>query len=342
MTLDDRGDFKNIEIALKLFQILVVCLLVLSLAGYFGKAGKYLELASHFKLQYLLAALFCLLVFSGFLMVSGFRVWPWVLAATVCLMINAAALLPCYFPVKNGEGGAAPFDKLRVMQSNVLYENMRFSSFIELVREEQPDILIAQEVTTEWLDQLEILREIFPHVKSQGGPRGGGIALYSRFPLVQSDIITLDKERPAINARLGIEDRELTLFTFHTHAPLRKHHFDYRNNHLRAAADLIKRLPAPLVVIGDLNTTMWSPYFDELVQETGLFNTRCGFGLLPTWPSWFLRLPFLMLPIDHCLVSPGIGVHNVRTRGLRGSDHHSLIVDLSIPLDEQAQKGVRG
>lgn len=308
---------------------------MLSVAGYFGKAGKYLELASHFKLQYTLAALGCLLVFISFLIFSDFRAWPWVLLASACLVINAAALRPWYvFPVKDAPHLASG-DKLRVMQANVLYGSRRYSSLIKLVREEKPDILIAQEVTTAWLENLEVLRrEMFPHVKSQAMRRGGGLALYSRFPLVQADIITLGrKDRPAINARLKIEGREISLFTLHTHAPLRKSHFVYRNNHLRAATDLIKKLPAPLIVIGDFNTTMWSPYFDELVRQTGLLNTRRGFGLLPTWPSWLFGLPFLMLPIDHCLVSQGIEARRLRTRRLRGSDHHSLIVDLFISAD---------
>ncbi|HIE00035.1 MAG TPA: hypothetical protein EYP59_07060 [Thiotrichaceae bacterium] len=36
----------------------------------------------------------------------------------------------------------------------------------------------------------------------------------------------------------------------------------------------IKQLASPKMLIGDLNTSMWSPFYSQLTQETGLINAR--------------------------------------------------------------------
>jgi endonuclease/exonuclease/phosphatase (EEP) superfamily protein YafD len=82
-----------------------------------------------------------------------------------------------------------------------------------------------------------------------------------------------------------------------------------------------------VIIAGDLNLSPWSPYYARLVRETGLADIRKGFGLLPTWPT---HLRPMMIPIDHCLVSPDISVSRVRTGEHIGSDHLPLIVDLMV------------
>jgi endonuclease/exonuclease/phosphatase (EEP) superfamily protein YafD len=84
------------------------------------------------------------------------------------------------------------------------------------------------------------------------------------------------------------------------------------------------------MLMGDLNTTMWSPYFHELETQAGLRNARDGFGILPTWPQkgqW----PMFRIPLDHCLVSPEIRVEAFRVGSNIGSDHLPIIVDVTIP-----------
>ena len=301
-----------------------------SFAGYLGRAGKYFELASHFRLQYSLLSLCCLLIFAGL------QLWLWALAASFCLFINAIVVLPWLTSRKPAPPRLAPQRNLRIIQANVLYENRRYTPFKRLVEEEKPDIIIGQEITAEWLSEMEYLSETHPHAQTVLRPRGGGIALFSRFPLLECEVLPLGIDsRPGIRARLKIDGTTISLFTFHPHAPLRRGHFRQRNQQLAAAADQIKTLPAPLIIIGDLNTTMWSPYFNQLFEARPLVNARQGFGILPTWPLWLL-FPFLMLPIDHCFVSPDIAILHTRVGRRTGSDHLPLIVDLSIPETARA------
>jgi len=91
-------------------------------------------------------------------------------------------------------------------------------------------------------------------------------------------------------------------------------------------------------MIGDLNATMWSPYFRTLRTKLGLHDSRKGFGILPTWttpspvspfPAWLA--PLLAILIDHCLLSRDIQAIEMHIGKPVGSDHLPIVVDLAIP-----------
>ena len=81
------------------------------------------------------------------------------------------------------------------------------------------------------------------------------------------------------------------------------------------------------MVVGDLNTSPWSPVFHDLLRASGLRDGRAGHGIQPTWPSLF---PLLWTPIDHCLVSRGLIVQRFQRGPYVGSDHFPLIVDITL------------
>jgi endonuclease/exonuclease/phosphatase (EEP) superfamily protein YafD len=90
----------------------------------------------------------------------------------------------------------------------------------------------------------------------------------------------------------------------------------------------VTALEKPAIIVGDLNVPMWSKYYQNAFDNSGLRNTRQGFGVMPTYePQNF----FQAIPIDHCLVSEEIQVVNMRVGPSLGSDHVPIIVDLLIP-----------
>ncbi len=131
----------------------------------------------------------------------------------------------------------------------------------------------------------------------------------------------------AIIARLEIDGRPFHIIAAHVLAPTKKSYFDLRNKHLRDLAQTARALEGPVMLIGDLNITPWSPYFEDLIRESHLLDGRKGFGLQPTWP---VQLAFMGIPIDHCLVSPSVAIQQWSRGPDIGSDHFPIIVDFSI------------
>ena len=82
-------------------------------------------------------------------------------------------------------------------------------------------------------------------------------------------------------------------------------------------------LSATLFLVG---LTTVAGFFSKFERDSQLRDGSKGFGLNISWPAFF---PPLGIPIDHCLVSPGVGVCNRRTGQSVGSDHYPVIVDLA-------------
>jgi endonuclease/exonuclease/phosphatase (EEP) superfamily protein YafD len=303
-----------------IFILIAIFTTILSLTGYLGKLHQILELTSHFKLQYFIVG--CSTLF--FFLLTRKKIWSWV--SLGCILINLWAIVPWYLPpakVVTGDN----VTKIRVLELNLFNRNKRYSEAIALIKEENPDVAVFLEVSQEWANQLIVLELSYPYVFHSQDNRRFGKSIYSKVPLENSRSVSLGKSRKTLVSQLKIDGNVVNLILVHPRIPTKRSSFQMRNEELRKLADYVSELDSPVVLVGDFNTTMWSPYYEELVEKTNLRNARQGFGIQPSWPA---HLPFLYIPIDHCLVSPDIQVLKSRTGRNVGSDHLPLITDLGI------------
>jgi len=332
------------------FLLVSIGLILVSLAGYWGKLHLYLEVAAHFKWQYLILSLcpffFFLLQFCfksrqklqklG-LILSGF-----------CLVINLGEILPWYFP-HHWFNQDIQGQELRVLLSNMDKYKDNSDRAIALIQKERPDIVVFVEVGTAIAAKLKAgLTDILPysleHIETGFlpafwlGDKGlseetrflDGSLILSHIPLENPQVKSLGGGRKSLLANLQISGQLISLIAVHPSKATGQIYFEERNRQLEAIADYAATLKNPVILIGDMNVTMWSPYYRDLVKKTQLHNVRAGFGILPTWPTF---QPLLYIPIDHCLVSPDFQVLKVRRGQAIGSDHFPLIADLILAIN---------
>ena len=88
------------------------------------------------------------------------------------------------------------------------------------------------------------------------------------------------------------------------------------------------------ILSGELAAPFFGPVFDRLLAQSRLWDSNILPAERPrTTPSiatWRLANTGIGLPIDHALVSAGIGIVSRRVGPDIGSDHHPLILDLKI------------
>lgn len=290
----------------------------------------YLEVFSHFQLQYFMMALILL----GIL--SFLRFKPTIFIGLFFCGILALQILPWYLPPYK----FIPQESadLRVLVANIRTRNRNYDLVLDLVKTKQPDIAIFIEVDNAWRQQLDELKNLLPYSSGDTDFRNLGILVYSNRAFQDLKTVSFGTERRASAiAQLQVKDRSVTLLATHPVTPIRPDLFHARNRQLDLITQYLATVDRPVILVGDLNMTMWSPYHRRLVNKTGLKNSRKGFGILPTWPTQETftgiqsKLSSLFtIPIDHCLVSDEFKTTNIDTGSRTGSDHKPLIVDLRL------------
>lgn len=288
-----------------------------------------LELVSHFQLQYLIAAA------AGTAALAGLRRWRWAGVGLAAMVAAGSVVLPWHFNSGAGEArattaAAQPPGTFRLFDANVLASNDRHDLLLAAIEAADPDVIVLQEVTASWMSALAPLSREYPYSADGEREDNFGIAVFSRIPLEGATLPVLGSAGlPSVSFTLRVAGTPVSVLATHPVPPLPLRRFKLRNEQLQDVAAFLEGRPRPLIVAGDLNATMWTPWLKELQDGAGLVNARRGRGVLPSWPT-FLPGP-MRIPIDHCLHSPDLSVAACRLGPSIGSDHLPLVVDFLVP-----------
>jgi endonuclease/exonuclease/phosphatase (EEP) superfamily protein YafD len=303
-----------------LLEVSTLLACVASAIGFLAKVWWIFELACHFRLHLMLV----LGLFSAiWLLLKRRRL------ATVCgtfALVNALVVFPLLIPAQ--DGGSPVGGKLRLVSLNVHTANQHADLVVKFLRESDADVIFLMEVNDRWMADLSSLKDVYP--VAVGAPREDnfGIALFSRLPLEETNVIEIgEADVPSVTAKIKRDGLEVFLIGTHPLPPGSTECARLRNDQLSKIKELVRKQTLPTVVLGDLNLTPWSPYFSNLLKGTGLKNSSQGLGLFNSWPA---ALGGLGIPIDHCLVSPGFAVTNKKLGPHVGSDHLPVIIELQL------------
>ena len=297
-----------------LLQVAAVLTVLFSVLTALDTRQHFIELFSHFRLQYLAGSLLLLIVFA----IKRRAIFS--LLLVVALTINASYVLPWY-----GDSAAATGDtRLKFLYANVQSTNHDHERLLDLINSERPDVILLQEVSTPWLEALQTLRADYPFSYTAAREDNFGIAMLSRLPLASAmHVDSPPLGYPTIIATTRLGGADLTLISTHPMIPLGRDNFGARNAQLQSVTEIVAQASGEVVLLGDLNASVWDRHYRHFEASTGLRNARRGNGILPTWPTF---MPIAMIPIDHVLVSSGIGIADIKTGSRIGSDHLPLIV----------------
>jgi endonuclease/exonuclease/phosphatase (EEP) superfamily protein YafD len=295
-------------------------LAAVTLAGFAGGWHWLLDLASHFRWYWLLAALIGLAVAPG----RRSRL------ATACLLAamaaNAAPLLPYWMPVS--AEATTDLASLRIVSLNVLVDNADTGRTLGYLRACDADVVVLLEVDDAWADAVAALEQIYPHRVMHPRADRFGIAVLSRLPLANHRVEELADGPPVVIADLPRGARGCLLVAAHPPAPIAAAWSARRDAQLAAIGEVAASESRPVIVAGDLNATPWSHGFRQLVRPRGMRDSALGRGLQATWNA---RRFAPRIPIDHVVVSPEVRVVSRRVGPDVGSDHLPVEATLAVP-----------
>ena len=329
--------FTEPKIQWKTFFCLSAFVIFLTITGYLGRFWWLFDLVSHFRVQY-----FWILTLSAIVFAYRKKWGPSIFMAIFAL-VNATLIIPYISAPKTAQANQS---KIRALSINLDFRNSSYEKTTSFIAKSQPELLILEELTQEWENELRDTLAMFPYsvrlrydnVYPEDDllkfPFAGFmrkhklfLAIFSKLPFENTKLGQFeDYPVPYVMAQLRFNEKPLTLFGVHLISPVGSIRSNIRNRQLTSLANQIQKTNQPTVLLGDLNTSPWSPYFKDFIQKTGLDETRKNLGIYPTWPT---RYAPLQIPIDHSLTSNDITVQSFRLGPNIGSDHFPVILDFS-------------
>ena len=296
--------------------------LLLFVASLLGRHFYLCELIRNFR-AYILA----MLIPCGFILLfTGKR--------KRALLFGAASLWSCL-------GVLTPFlphtqpprgnEVVKIMSFNVLGTNREYDAVVERIEQHDPDVVTVLEFANEWSTVLKRLDKKYPYRLLEPRWHGFGIAIFSKRPLANSTTTLLSKsvtDNPLLTADIEIDGRAVRLAGVHLLSPMNRVRLKIRNQQLEEIADFLSQRQIPTIVMGDFNCTPWSPFLSDFLSRLNLRDSRMGFGYQASWNA---KYPFLLIPIDHALVSHEIHVHSRILGDFAGSDHYPMVFEVSLP-----------
>ena len=253
--------------------------------------------------------------------------WRWCLTLGVVCLFAVYGVGYVYFPADQPSAGPT---KLKIMSFNVLGHNFDQYAVADRVREHNPDVLTVVEYSNHWEEVFKEFYEEYPYRVLEPRWHGFGIAMFSKFPIIDSEVRMLTEkstDNPCIVAKLQVEDQELRVAGMHVLSPTNVFRMKLRNAQIKEMAQILNQRQEPTVLVGDFNCVPWSPVLVDFLKSTELRDSRQGFGYQP---SWHVKLWPMMIPIDHAFVSEQVHVHDRMLGDAAGSDHLPLVLEISI------------
>lgn len=230
-------------------------------------------------------------------------------------------------------------DKIKIISCNVLQFNTEYERFIQLIREEQPDVFLTAESNKDWEMAMETLEKDYPHHAKVGLENTYGMHFYTRLKVnkLQVHYFVAD-DLPSIEAELETKDGHRFVF-FGVHppppSPTEEENSKERDGDLLSVAKKVRDYQLPVLVTGDFNNVAWARSSILFKKTSKLIDARIGRGILATFHAnyWFFRVP-----LDLLFHSPSIFIDKLFIYPAIGSDHFPIGCTFYIDRSNPEQK----
>ena len=235
---------------------------------------------------------------------------------------------------------------IRVATANVLTSNRRYDDIEKELLNTNADVIAVLELSDGLRTHLSgAFAEQYPFTRNSPQDNGNfGIGLYSRIPFEEAKLDHFNDQRiQSVIAKVNRDGRTFRIIATHTLPPMGPGAFSHRNRHLQLLAkhvnqERIDHPETPVIVLGDLNITPWSPVFRDFLKSSKL--TSAPHGLTPTW----YRFPFFPfgLVLDHVLATGDLMPCEYTVSPDVGSDHRFVTAAFKMAASEMAASATRG
>ncbi len=301
-----------------------------------GLSYWYSKIFDFPRVQYLLLSLVCLIAFAFLNRKWGFSSILLSLGLISTITIQAILILPYFWgdkQVPDASSAAKPENSVSILISNVLITNRESADFLQIVDDANPDLLLVMEVDEWWVTQLNTLKEEYAYVIEYPLDNAYGMALYSKLPLKDSEIMFLKHDDvPSFHATVILPSGNPFVFHgVHPVAPVPSEKYPDNKGEeeiaLLKVGNIVAADTLPAMVAGDLNDVSWSRTSMLFEEQGKLYNVRIGRGLFNSYnANSFIQ----RWPLDHFFVTHEFAVIDLKLLPAFGSDHFPVFAKFEL------------
>lgn len=153
------------------------------------------------------------LTLTGFVALHFWRrlcLWEYILAAVVgvALIWQLISIVPytLFFPKEMSDSEHDnDSNRISLLIYNLRYDNLQVEALRDLIRENDPDLILLNETNQWWLEQLYDLEKAYPYTIQQPQENHYGMLLYSRLELEDPQIrFLVEPEIPSIRTKVRL------------------------------------------------------------------------------------------------------------------------------------------
>ena len=224
---------------------------------------------------------------------------------------------------------------LRVLTLNLRWSNRTPEKAARYIKRSGAHFVVLQEAVPRLHPVIESLRGTYPHIAPPNWRRNTQNIVLSKHQIISSRLvfatqIPLDVNFLVADARLGTQT--VRVIAVHPPYPLGGRYAELHKRHLLAYAHEARSYAGPTLLVGDFNTTPWSPRFGRMLRDGGLRVADLGLVWPQTFPTGSRNIVFRYLPvgipIDHIAFSRHFEVTRISRGNDIGSDHYPVVGDL--------------
>ncbi|MBR6164178.1 endonuclease/exonuclease/phosphatase family protein [bacterium] len=302
----------------KRIVLLFVVFAIINIIANLPSFNFCVDIISHYKWQYFCLS-FCFIF--GFIYFSFFNkksIIFLIISFIICL-INYSDINKFYAKtVSNNDTG------IKIGLFNVLTENVNYDLLLKEIEQNNPDIVILQEVDWEWLEHIEKIKSEYPYFVEFPRTDNFGIALYSKLKFENSEILSWTQHQlPVIKIRSIYNNSPFELYAIHTLPPVGKKYITIRNEMLNKIQEIVTTTKTNLILSGDWNTTIYSNAYKQYIAKSGMIDVQSSKGLhTGSWATYYI--PFMRIPLEHIVVNKEIKINSCYLGNNFKSDHLPL------------------
>ena len=316
------------------FLLLITALPLIPTGKWYVRWWDFPRLQIAALLLLILTVVICLAIKSGFQRET--TVWAFLLAAGVFWQGSHIVPFSKLWPtevkaISKGQMG------VRIVVSNLDYENEDPESVSAELMDENPDILLLVEYDDEWHRRLSDIRNDFPFRHEEVRGEGLGMAIWSKLPFDSAETRHLVSDRRAsLWVKLNLNSGAPVNFVgVHPTPPgLKDSTGEARRDSRVRDAELIliakeiaSRNDESWIVAGDFNDVAWSHTTRLFKRISGVKDPRIGRSFMGTYIA---NNPLCRCPIDHVFLSKGFSIADLDRKRITGSDHFAVLATVAL------------